>query len=114
MACLPKLRSEFYAKGENRMTRHYVLRKPSGVGKHYTHSLLEHLRYSGDRVLGWREKDNCFDVLLESSIFRAHGRQIKRAKSFGFQYMKVSDHMTQFSPHFEFRTSASTVSEVSK
>lgn len=80
----------------------YILRKPSGMGKHYSMCLLEHLRYSGDAVLGWREKDNCFDVLMLSHRTSAHERQIHRAKSFGFQYMKTKSYMNQIPDDFDF------------
>jgi len=84
----------------------YILRKPAGEGKYYTTCLLEHLRYSGDAVLGWREKDNCFDVLMLSftESLPSHKRQIERAKSFGFQYMKTNRYMNQIPEDFEFRS----------
>jgi len=93
----------------------YILRKPFGMGKHYTTCLLEHLRYSGDAVLGWREKDNCFDVLMiseHSTGLGSHERQIKRAESFGFQYMRTRGYMNQIPESFEFQSSTPTARNI--
>ncbi|GAH13433.1 unnamed protein product, partial [marine sediment metagenome] len=81
----------------------YVLRKPAGEGKYYVICLLEHLRYSGDAVLSWIERDNCFDVLMVAHNSLAHERQIHRAYSFGFLYAKTKGYTNQIPDNLVFQ-----------
>jgi len=68
----------------------YVLRiRVAGFGNVTLTSILEHFRYSGDTLYDWKRRDDgTVELLLDSNSW-GHERQIERAKSFGFEYVKA-------------------------